>query len=87
MQVHGMPVGHDVARPHTMVIMMSDDELAMLRALANDDGVPMAVIVRAMVKKAYRHAHGDAAPPAEKKPGRKPQTKRAAILLAGSRKR
>lgn len=81
-----MPVGYDVARPHTMVIMMSDHELAMLRALANDDGVPMAVIVRGWVKKAYRAAHGDAAPPAEKKPGRKPQTKRAARLLAASKR-
>ena len=57
-----MPVGYDVARPHTMVMMMSDHELAMLRALANDDGVPMAVIVRGWVKKANRAAHGDAPP-------------------------
>ena len=50
-------------RERNLVIKISADELGMLKALANEDGAPMATLVRAWVRNAWRERHGDVKAP------------------------
>jgi DNA-binding GntR family transcriptional regulator len=46
---------------------MSDEELAMLRALAERDGLSASDVLRLFIRRAYAEAFGDKKPPRIKK--------------------
>ena len=60
----GMVVSNE--RTHNLVLRVSDDELAMLRTLADERGVAMAVVVRDWIRNTYRDKHGDKKPKAKR---------------------
>lgn len=51
------------AKMRTMVVRMTDEELAKLHALAGDLREPFSVLVRRWVRDSYRARFGEATPP------------------------
>lgn len=54
-------------REASVTVRMSDDERAMLGALADDIGVSVSDVLRMLVRERYRARFGDKKPPKPKK--------------------
>ena len=52
-----------MARDVSLRIRMTEDERAMVAALAKSDGLSSSDIVRLLVRRAYKEAFGDKKPP------------------------
>jgi hypothetical protein len=49
-------------RPTLFNVRMSEEEMAMLRQLADDDGLTAADVLRQFIRRTYAERHGQAKP-------------------------
>jgi hypothetical protein len=54
-------------RARNLRVLVSDEELAMVKVLADDAGLSAADIVRTLIRDTYRAKHGDKKPKPQKK--------------------